>query len=130
VARTLSPVRDREGRLVGISSIARDITDRKLAEEARRQSNKRLEHQTNQLRLLSEMGEMLQASSTPADAYTVIARLSQGLVPAASGALFQYPASRGKLELVASWDGPAEGEQALLEPDECWALQRGHVHLV
>lgn len=130
VARTLSPVRDREGRLVGISSIARDITDRKLAEEAIRQSNERLEHQTHQLMLLSEMGELLQASSTPADAYAVIVRFSQGLVPSASGALFQYPASRGKLELVASWDWPAEGEPALLAPDDCWALQRGHVHLV
>ena len=130
VALTLSPVRDREGRLVGISSITRDITDRKLAEEASRQSQERLEHQTHQLRLLSEMGEMLPASSTPADAYAVIARFSQGLVPAASGALFQYPASRGKLELVASWDGLPAGEPALLAPDECWALQMGHVHLV
>ncbi len=130
VALTLSPVRDREGRLIGISSIARDITDRKLAEEARRQSNERLERQTHQLRLLSEMGEKLQASSAPADAYAVIARFSRGILPAASGALFQYPASRDKLELVASWDGPSEGEQALLAPDECWALQSGHVHLV
>jgi len=130
VALTLSPVRDREGRFAGISTIARDVTDRKLAEEARRQSSERLEHQTRQLRLLSEMGEMLQASSTPADAYAVIARFSQGLIPAASGALFEYSASRDRLGAVSHWGEPQPAEQAFLAPDECWALRRGHVHQV
>jgi len=130
VALTLSPVRDREGRFVGISTIARDVTDRKLAEEARRQSSERLEHQTRQLRLLAEMGEMLQASSTPADAYAVIARFSQGFLPQASGALFEYAASRDRLGAVMRWGEPPPAEQAFLAPDECWALRRGHVYQV
>ena len=130
VALTLSPVRDREGRPVGISSIARDITAGKLAEDARRQSNERLEYQTHQLRLLAEMGELLQASSTPADAYAVIGRFSQGLIPACSGDLFEYSASRDKLEVVMQWGGAERERQTFMAPDECWALQRGHVHLV
>jgi len=130
VALTLSPVRDREGRLVGISSIARDITDHKLAEEARRQSNERLERQTHQLRILADMGEMLQASSTPMDAYAVIARCSQGLIPTASGALFEYSPSRDKLEAVIRWGESQQGERTFLAPDECWALRTGHLHLV
>ncbi len=68
VALTLSPVQDRKGKIVGVSSIAREITARKLAEEVIRQSHAKLEQQTHQLRLLAEMGEMLQASSSPADA--------------------------------------------------------------
>jgi PAS domain S-box-containing protein len=36
VAISLSPIRDRNGRIVGVSSITRDVTERKLAEEALR----------------------------------------------------------------------------------------------
>ncbi|QEH31595.1 Signal transduction histidine-protein kinase BarA [Aquisphaera giovannonii] len=40
VSLTISPIRDRSGRVVGISKIARDITDRKRAEEAIRASER------------------------------------------------------------------------------------------
>ncbi|MDD1718213.1 MAG: PAS domain S-box protein, partial [Methanoregulaceae archaeon] len=39
VSLTLSPIKDWEGRLIGASTIARDITDRKKAEEAIRRAN-------------------------------------------------------------------------------------------
>jgi formate hydrogenlyase transcriptional activator len=42
VSITVSAVTDTKGRMVGLSSIARDITDRKRAEEALRESEKRL----------------------------------------------------------------------------------------
>jgi PAS domain S-box-containing protein len=38
VSLTVSPVRDKNGRIIGASKIARDITERKLAEEALRES--------------------------------------------------------------------------------------------
>ena len=130
VALTLSPVQDREGRIVGVSSIAREITERKLAEEAIRQSHEKLERQTHQLRLLAEMGEMLQASSIPADAYAVAARFAQTLVPASSGALFVYSASRNNLEVVIRWGERHQNDQDFLAADECWALRTGRLHLV
>ena len=130
VALTLSPVQDREGRIVGVSSIAREITERKLAEEAIRQSHEQLERQTHELRLLAEMGEMLQASSIPADAYAVAARFAQTLIPASSGALFVHSASRNNLEAVIRWGEPHQNEQDFLAPDECWALRTGRLHLV
>src|SRR5439155_25072926 len=41
ISRTISPIRDGTGRIVGASKIARDITDRKRAEEALRQADRR-----------------------------------------------------------------------------------------
>ncbi len=130
VALTLSPVQDRKGKIVGVSSIAREITARKLAEEVIRQSHAKLEQQTHQLKLLAEMGEMLQASSGPADAFAVTARFAQTLIPASSGALFVHSASRDNLELVLRWGEPDPNEQDSLAADECWGLRTGRVHLV
>jgi len=130
VALTLSPVQDREGRIVGVSSIERGITEHKRAEEAIRQSHAQLERQTRQLRLLAEMGDMLQASVIPADAYAVAARFAPTLIPASSGALFVYSASRDNLEVVLRWGEPHLNEQDFLTADGCGALRTGRVHLV
>jgi PAS domain S-box-containing protein len=43
VSLTISPIRDNAGRVVGASKIARDITGRKLAERALRESEQRLQ---------------------------------------------------------------------------------------
>ncbi|MCP1767203.1 PAS domain S-box-containing protein [Bradyrhizobium japonicum] len=43
ISLTISPIRDRSGRIVGASKIARDITGRKLAEERLRESERRLQ---------------------------------------------------------------------------------------
>lgn len=41
ISLTVSPVRDRKGRIIGASKVARDITDRKRAEEALREADRR-----------------------------------------------------------------------------------------
>ncbi len=130
VAVTLSPVRDRDGKIVAVSSIAREITKRKHAEEALRLSHAKLKTQTHQLRLLAEMGELLQASSIPADAYAVTARFAQALIPASSGALFVHSASKDNVEVVLRWGEARPGEKDTLPTDECWGLRMGRVHLV
>lgn len=57
VSLTVSPVRDSSGKVIGASKVARDITDRKLAEDALKQSHDDLELQvqrrTASLRQLS-----------------------------------------------------------------------------
>jgi diguanylate cyclase (GGDEF)-like protein len=76
------------------------------------------------------MGEMLQASSIPADAYAVTARFAQTLIPASSGALFVHSSSRDNLEVVLRWGEPRPNEQDFLAADDCWGLRTGRVHLV
>jgi len=44
VSLTISPVRDPQGRIVGVSSVARDVTAQKLAESAMRDSESRYRH--------------------------------------------------------------------------------------
>src|SRR5205823_5350126 len=41
ISPTVSPVRDSTGRIIGASKVARDITDRKRAEEALRRADRR-----------------------------------------------------------------------------------------
>src|ERR1700726_214911 len=53
VSLTISPMKDASGRVVGASKLARDITERKLAEEALRQAQADLAHASR----LTTMGE-------------------------------------------------------------------------
>lgn len=55
ISLTISPVRDARGQIIGASKIARDITDRKRAEEAIQQLNAQL---TNELAAMSRMQQL------------------------------------------------------------------------
>jgi PAS domain S-box-containing protein len=55
VSLTISPIKDSTGRTVGISGIARDISERKLAEEARLKVNRTLEAQAALLQSREEL---------------------------------------------------------------------------
>ena len=126
MALTLSPVQDRG--VAGVSSIARRITERKLAEAAIRQTHEQLERHAHQLRLLAELGDMLQASSIPEDAYAVAARFAQTLDSASSAPCLCTPHRETAQRLP--FDGEKSTRMNRTFLDECWALRTGTWHEV
>ena len=65
VSLTISPLRDAAGRIVGCSTIARDITKAKQAEAALRQSEQRLAREVAGAKTLQSISTRLIAESTP-----------------------------------------------------------------
>ena len=121
--------------------ILRDISKRRQAELKLRQSEaslqqanqelagrlQELQQRTKEITLLSEMGTWLQSCQTAEEAFAVIGRSVQQLLPERVGALYILSASKNVVETVAAWGEPACGER-VFAPDECWALRRGQPH--
>ena len=88
-----------------------------------------LEKHNVEISLLSQMGDMLQSSLTPHEAYAIVAQFAGQLFPSDSGTLYVYSTSRDIIEDVAHWGQPAPHEP-VFPPADCWALRRGRAYLV
>ena len=86
-----------------------------------------LEKQNKKLLLLCEMDELLQASRTEEEVYTIIVHYSKLLFPGGSGGLFVVNDILTLLECVTSW-GEIKSQREFL-PDRCWALRLARVHM-
>jgi diguanylate cyclase (GGDEF)-like protein len=109
------------------------VTERKRAEEALQQANEKLrgwltqlEERTHEIKLLSEMGDLLQTCFTAEEAYAVISQSAQKFFPEGAGAL-SVLRNQNLVEVVAAW-GPMPATETVFAADECWALRRGRVH--
>jgi diguanylate cyclase (GGDEF)-like protein/PAS domain S-box-containing protein len=135
ISLSASPIHDDHGAVVGISSIAYDITERRRARESLSQAHDDLARSVAELgqhnrevTLINEMGDLLQSCSSLDDVSKVIRRYARQLFPAQSGAVSVIAASRNLLETVASWGHVAGAE--VFTPHDCWAIRRGRMHRV
>jgi diguanylate cyclase (GGDEF)-like protein/PAS domain S-box-containing protein len=135
VSLNASPIRDEHGTVVGISSIAYDITERRRAAESLNQAHDdlarslaELGQHNREVTLINEMGDLLQSCSSLDDVSKVIRKYARQLFPAQPGAVSVIASSRNLLETVASWGQVAGAD--VFGPHDCWALRRGRVHRV
>ncbi len=124
-----------DGRVQGSYMIYKDISEQIRASEAERQHAQvlnqlvsELQLRTQQMTLLSEMGDLLECCSTTQEACSVVAQSLQKLLPdALSGTLYLFKSSRNLLEAAIRWGNPSVSE-VLFSPDACWSLRRGQPH--
>lgn len=136
--QTITPISDQQGAFFYCVAIKQDITERKKAEEALREANAQLtrglvdmEQRAQEISLLNEMGSLLQSCTSIEEAYAVVAKFAQLLFINEAGALYLFNASRNLVEAVSVWGFPSEeAVKRTFEPDDCWALRRGQVHLL
>ena len=88
-----------------------------------------LQHRNDEMRLLSELSDFLQASRTLTEAFEVIASLVESLFPGCSGGVFTICASRNRVDQGAYW-GEHQHSASEFAPHDCWALRRGSSHTI
>lgn len=90
-----------------------------------------LEQRSRENALINEMGDLLQACRTADEAYPIIARYAEWLIPGPSGGLYLIRDAEDPAELVVGWGQtpPGPGEHDLLA-NECWGLRRGRLYAV
>jgi diguanylate cyclase (GGDEF)-like protein/PAS domain S-box-containing protein len=87
-----------------------------------------LERRNQEMRLVSEMVELLESCRSLNEAHNVIARRLPLLLRGTRGVLYMIASSCNLLECVSHW-GESTGEfDKVLDPDDCWAMRRNKPH--
>ncbi|WP_159783580.1 PAS domain S-box protein [Sodalinema gerasimenkoae] len=120
----------------GFTVTFRDITQAKRSEQALQQANQELEQHLTDLKerhqemlILSQINEFLQACLTVEEVYQTLSYLIAPLFPHCGGALFQINPSSSWMKKVAQW-GDAIKSQEQFQVEDCWALRRGRPYVL
>jgi diguanylate cyclase (GGDEF)-like protein/PAS domain S-box-containing protein len=131
VLETGDVVRDAGNKAVRMIGIVQDITDRKRAEEALRQSHEQLtaslatlQIHTRDLTQVNEMNELLQTCLKEEEIHRVFGHMAHTLELGSGGLLAMHRPPGQGLQTVANW-GHTEGMDMVFDPDDCWGLRRG-----
>jgi hypothetical protein len=87
-----------------------------------------LERRNQEMRLVSEMVELLESCRNLDEAHSVITRRLPLLLRGTRGMLYMMASSRNWLESVSHWGELATEFDKILDPEDCWALRRNKPH--
>jgi diguanylate cyclase (GGDEF)-like protein/PAS domain S-box-containing protein len=131
---TVSPIKDAGGEIIGVSTIARDVSRQKQADEALKNANEQLQEMVEtatqrhrEVTLINGLVEALQSCLSAGEAYPIIAGYVPQLFALMSGALFILDPGSNLMEAVARWGNSLPGEK-VFSLDDCWAIRSGRVH--
>jgi diguanylate cyclase (GGDEF)-like protein/PAS domain S-box-containing protein len=131
-----SPLTNNRGETRGHAVIIRDITKRKLAQVELEAANRKLSRHIQELdernlemRHLNAMSAQLQACNLLDEAYPIVVRYMEILLPSMGGGLYIYSPETSTMELAASWN-----DSSALAPtfkvEACQGLVKGEVYRV
>lgn len=134
VAETGDVVRGKNNRAIRMIGIIRDITDRRRAEEAARQSHEQLTASLAALQIhardlarINEMNELLQSCLREEEIHRVFGHMAQTLELGGGGMLAMARGPGEDLRAVAAW-GNTDGMDTEFRADACWGIRRGQAY--
>jgi PAS domain S-box-containing protein len=116
VSITVSPVRDAEGTIIGASKIARDISERKLAEQSLLESEQRLTAEADALARLNVWCTRLWRSGTLAEGLDEMLAAVIELLGADQGHVQLRDGDGGALCVVAEWGSQSDASAGDIRP--------------
>lgn len=133
---SMSLVRDEDGRPRHFMVQVEDITARKKYEIELQEAQARLQAQVlelekrnEEMKLIGEMGETIQACRSLPEAYKSIGKAIRNLFPGYAGALGVLDDARQDVEIILHW-GEVLTTERFFGPDECLGLRRNRLHLM
>ena len=130
-------IKDGAGKVTQVVVVARDITERKVFEQALEESNRQLQASVHELEqrnrenaTLGKLGDMMQMCKSAEESRGVLAQFADKLFPGTSGNLYLRNFANDLLETVAVWGGAGANGDPVIGKDDCWALRRGQLHVV
>jgi diguanylate cyclase (GGDEF)-like protein len=113
------------------------IAERRNAEKALLEAHKELElraremeQHASEMKLLAEMGELLQSCVSSEEARQVSEQYLQKFFPANAAIIYLTRGFGGWVEPFAKWNSVNLTSKETFEPQECWGLRRGRPHVI
>jgi diguanylate cyclase (GGDEF)-like protein len=126
---------DRDGSLIGASTICRNIENRLQSEKTLKTTNEELgrayselKHHDADVSLLNEMENALQSCNSIDETTLIISKYCQKLLPFSAGIIYLINPSRNYLEEMATWNSPTVIEK-VFSPRQCWGLRQGKTYI-
>ncbi|MGB3401105.1 MAG: diguanylate cyclase [Microcoleaceae cyanobacterium] len=117
-------------------TIAQEVKEREIAQRASQKANSKLKewvkvlrNQNQEITLLNNMIDLLQACFTIEEACTVALKFIQQLFPNTSGVIHRINESKTLVESLTAW-GDSQPSKDVFAFHECICLRRGEVHFV